>query len=75
MIYILGVLTGLILALIWIVVSVKMPVEPRKIAEMIYPSSKPKGMIIAPTTDEEMSIQEKLDKAREDGIDIRLEDL
>jgi hypothetical protein len=74
-----GVIIGILLVLSLLVLELRyrMTYRPSKFIETIERSIKQrqKGHVILPEDEATLSRQDKLTKAREDGIDLRLEDL
>ena len=75
--YALGLLNGLILALIWLILAIILPYTPSKSLKLIQDTfkEKQKGEVLLPP-DEATEAREKYIKQQHElGIDVRLEDL
>jgi hypothetical protein len=75
--FLLGVITGLLLAIIWIILSVKVTTNPHKLAETIQTKFQPKkkGAIIQAPSDDLYALQSKFKQNDAENKDTILDDL
>ena len=74
-VYTLGIITGLLLAIIWLIASNIMPYKPSKILGTIQTPLKRKGEVLLPK-DEITEARDRMIKEKHDaGLDVFLDDL